>query len=184
MKKVFIASLMAASLAPVFAHAADGTLQFNGNVAATTCQLSAGPGGTLAFTMADARVDSLSKQGDHFKGGNFNVNLVKCGGTARTVQLGFDANLVGINATSGRMLNTGSATNVEVALRATDADLTDLKLGTGNARSATVTSVVTGTGATADSTAVVPLIAYYVATADGVTAGTVKSQVQFNIYQP
>lgn len=176
MKKVIIASLLAASIAPVFAQAADGTLSFTGNVIANTCTPSGGAGSTQTVVMKDVQTASLSTAGDHALGKDFAVQLTNCGSTAKNVRLEF-TNTTGVDTVTGRMTNTGTAANVQVALRASEASTTDLMLGSAGAVTPTVSTDTSGN-------ATIPLWAFYVANGGAAGAGTVKSQVQFNIGYP
>lgn len=176
MKKVFIASLLAATLVPAFAQAADGTLNFTGSVIANTCQPTAGAGTTQTVTMSPVQTGSLSTAGDHALGAAFNVQLANCGATSKNVRLEF-TNATGVDATTGRMTNTGTAANVQVALRASGTATTDLMLGSANAITPNVTSDTSGN-------ATIPLWAFYVANGGAAGAGSVVSSVQFNIGYP
>lgn len=178
MKKVIIASLFAASLAPAFSHAADGTLSFTGTVQANTCALSTGT--TQSVPLQTVQVGSLASDGQQSIGKNFNVELKSCGDTAKPVRLEF-LDTTNVNTGTGRLKNTatgtGAATNVEIALRASQTETTNMKLGTPSAVTATVQSK-------ADGTAVIPMSAVYVATGGQATTGSVSTSVQFTIGYP
>lgn len=183
MKKVFIASLVAAALAPGLASAE--TLNFTGNVVANTCTATAG--NSQSVVMTNVQTASLANSGDHALGASFNVQLRNCGATAKNVRLEF-SNATGVDTATGRMTNTASgttaATNVQVALRASADATSDLVLGSASAVTPFVMSTYTAADANgnpATNVASIPLWAFYVANGGAATAGTVTSSVVFNI---
>lgn len=173
MKKVFAASLLFGALSPVFAE----SLTFNGTVGTTTCTLT-----SSTIALQNVQLASLASAGNQAVGKNFNVDLSNCGSTSIPVRLEF-TDATNVDATSGRLNNTATgttanpaATNVQIALRASQTETTNMKLGTPSAVSATVQTKI-------DGTASIPMAAVYYATG-AATAGPVSSSTQVTIGYP
>ncbi|WP_158613588.1 fimbrial protein [Aquitalea sp. FJL05] len=97
------------------AHASDGTITFTGNIAATTCTISVAGGSssgsislpsisTKALAVASATAGTIP----------FSIALSGCTGAATQAAIWFE-NDSNVNA-AGRLINTGTASNVDVAL--------------------------------------------------------------------
>ncbi len=127
-------SLLAAAVASVLANgamAADGTINFTGEIVAASCNITGGAGTSVTgdkgnqiidVKLGKVAIDSLS--GGGIAGGtNINLNL-DCGstGTGLThVQLKFDpASGSGFDSNSGLLKTSGTASGVGIGLYKTD----------------------------------------------------------------
>lgn len=176
MKKLLtIASALALGSIATQAFAADGTISFNGTVSAQTCTIGAA-GGTNNATVTLPTVAATSLATPNATAGTtqFSIKLTGCTGPATEAAVWFESGS-NVNAATGRLINTGTASNVDVALY--------------NTGSVTPISVGQGSGAIGSSGAAFPITsntatmnyqAKYYATG-AATAGTVVASVNYTI---
>jgi major type 1 subunit fimbrin (pilin) len=170
LKKLTLAASLAAGVALTpAAFAVDGTITFNGNVLATSCTIN---GGTADFTVTlpDVSTNTLQAAGDTAGQTAFNIALSGCSANA-TASAYFEQG-AGIDATTGNLINAGTATNVQVQLVNSDGT-SPINLMT-PATNTTTAAVTTTTGGT------LTYYARYYATGAS-TAGTVSAQEQYTI---
>jgi major type 1 subunit fimbrin (pilin) len=174
MKKTILASLFAAAMLPAFAFAADGTVNFTGEVTQTTCVPATGS--TTQNVILNKISASALADGKLHGYKDFTISLVNCGSTSKSVAVQFDGT-TNVDFVTGYLKNTmtGStaATNVEIALA--DSNFTTLKLPVG-------TSVPVTTQA--DGTAIIPMYAAYVQNGGTAGAGQIASSTTFSIIYP
>lgn len=159
------------------AMAADGTITFNGTVLATTCNITIA-GGTAAATAATGTVNLpivpasvFTAAGDTSFGTAFTIGLSGCNASLNGKTAAFHHFAGTSIKPDGRLNNTGTATNMAIALYSgTGLSGTFINL---NSALNTPTQTVTGAAAT------FPLFATYSPTATPVVAGTVVSNVDF-----
>jgi len=97
------------------AHASDGTITFTGNIAATTCTISvAGGSSSGSITLPNISTKALAVTSATAGSTPFSVSLSGCTGSATQAAIWFE-NDSNINS-SGRLINTGTASNVDVAI--------------------------------------------------------------------
>ena len=170
MKKIILAA-SALALGSVAAHAADGTVTINGMVTDQTCEVSANSK-DITVTLPTVGVGSLATAGTTAGRTPFTINLENC--KAGQVSAFFETG-GNVDAASGRLNNTGNASNVQVQLLS-DSSVVIPVLA--NAAQAPVTTKAT-VAKDADSAALNYYAEYY-ATGDA-TVGNVATSVQYTI---
>lgn len=175
MNKLFIAASVMATLVSSIsvAQAADtGTITFNGDLIAATCNVAVGGGTTNAIvTLPSVNTSNLAAAAQTAGLTGFNMTLSGCGATPATASAYFESG-TGVNAVNGNLLNTGAATNVELQLLDGSNNFTPIKAGDAGQINATQYVNV------ASGTATLPYAVQYYAT--GLTgAGSVTSTVTY-----
>ncbi|WP_050479467.1 fimbrial protein [Herbaspirillum rhizosphaerae] len=173
MKKTVLAVLLAtASLAPLWAFASDGTIIINGSVFAPTCIIN---GGAPNFTRTLPTLSSstLSTVGSTNGDTSVSINLTGCNPASGGARVFFESG-AGVNATSGRLINTGTATNVDVQLAMPDDTPIIVGAASGAQNTGTYTSIVSGAAS-------LNYKARYYSTATTHAAGTVAASVTYAI---
>lgn len=170
MKKLTLAAAIVAGMALTpAAFAVDGTITFNGNVLATTCTINSGTP-NFTVTLPDVSTNVLAVSGDVAGQTAFNIALSSCSANA-TASAYFEQG-PNIDATTGNITNSGTATNVQIQLVNSDGtSAINLLTPTSNTTTAAVTSTSGGT---------LTYYARYFATGVS-TAGTVTATEQYTI---
>ncbi|SFK37656.1 fimbrial protein [Rhodanobacter glycinis] len=171
-----VAAFGAAALAPQAANANDGTININGAVTGSTCTVKInGAAGPATITLPTVSTTALSAIGDTAGQTAFAINLSGCAGSPTATKAStFFENGPNVNA-AGRLVNTGTATGVDVQLVNSDNSV----ITAGSAAPTTGAGVATITA----NAATLNYYARYYATGT-VGAGSVASSVQFSvIYQ-
>jgi len=174
MQKSIIASFLAiAALAPLAASAADGTITITGTVTAQTCTIN---GGTpnLAVTLPTVSASALASSGQTATPTPFTITLTACNPNSGNVRAFFETG-PNVDATTRRLKNNGTATNLQIGLLNTD----NTPISIGAASGAQGTASVALSGGSANLT----YLAQYVATG-AVAAGTVTTSVTYSIEFP
>lgn len=175
MKKIILAaSVIAAFGAANAAQAAStGAITFNGELTATTCDVSVegqGPDATVVLpTLGTNVLNAPSKVAGATR---FNMALTNCAGTLKTASAYFEDGAT-VNA-QGRLINSGTATNVDLQLLDGSGTRGVINVGSGT-QATTTTYVDVSTGS-----ATLLYDVQYFATAP-TTAGTVVSSVVYNL---
>ncbi|MDR5778892.1 fimbrial protein [Caballeronia sp. LZ065] len=156
------------------AHASGGTLTINGQLTASTCQVS-GNGGTGDFTVTLPTIAASDFAEAGRSGGNtpFNLALTNCTPDTGNVHAFWES---GANTLpNGNLKNTGTASNVEVqlvdvnnGLKVIDVSKTD---GAQNAQDVAI----------AGGRATLRYAAQYTTPTGGATAGTVSTVVTYSM---
>ena len=173
MKKTVLASLLAvASLAPLAAFASDGTITFNGSVTAQTCTIN---GGVPSFTRVLPQVTATNLNAAARTAGatNFSIALTACTPATGGARVFFEAG-AGVDAVSGRLLNTGTAANVQLQLLNSTGGVIVAGAPTGTTQNNGAFTPIVGGAAT------LQYAVQYYATGPA-TAGTVASSVTYSI---
>lgn len=170
MKKIILAA-SALALGSVAAHAADGTVTINGKVTDQTCKVSANSK-DITVTLPTVGVGSLATAGTTAGRTPFTINLENC--KAGQVSAFFETG-GNVDAASGRLNNTGGASNVQVQLLS-DSSVVIPVLA--NAAQAPVTTKAT-VAKDADSAALNYYAEYYATGA--AKAGDVATSVKYTI---
>lgn len=170
MKKIILAA-SALALGSVAAHAADGTVTINGKVTDQTCKVSANSK-DITVTLPTVGVGSLATAGTTAGRTPFTINLENC--KAGQVSAFFETG-GNVDAASGRLNNTGNASNVQVQLLS-DSSVVIPVLA--NAAQAPVTTKAT-VAKDADSAALNYYAEYYATGA--AKAGDVATSVKYTI---
>ncbi|RFD23996.1 fimbrial protein [Pseudomonas sp. GL93] len=174
------------------AMAADGTINFTGEITAASCVASAGAGATVGGSAGNQVVDvNLGKVSMDSLGGvagegiaagqSINLNL-DCGNTAAgltTVKLGFDPMAgSGVDLKKNSLLKTvGTAEGVGIGMF--DADNQLINLSANEAYSAAL--VKSGEDEATKYTAALSMRAAYVANGDTITPGTANGTLPFTL---
>lgn len=170
MKKIILAA-SALALGSVAAHATDGTVTINGKVTDQTCKVSANSK-DITVTLPTVGVGSLATAGTTAGRTPFTINLENC--KAGQVSAFFETG-GNVDAASGRLNNTGNASNVQVQLLS-DSSVVIPVLA--NAAQAPVTTKAT-VAKDADSAALNYYAEYYATGKAG--AGDVATSVKYTI---
>lgn len=170
MKKIILAA-SALALGSVAAHAADGTVTINGKVTDQTCKVSANSK-DITVTLPTVGIGSLATATTTAGRTPFTINLENC--KAGQVSAFFETG-GNVDAASGRLNNTGGASNVQVQLLS-DSSVVIPVLA--NAAQAPVTTKAT-VAKDADSAALNYYAEYYATGA--ATAGNVATSVKYTI---
>ena len=170
MKKIILAA-SALALGSVAAHAADGTVTINGMVTDQTCKVSAGSK-DITVTLPTVGVGSLATTGTTAGRTPFTINLENC--KAGEVSAFFETG-GNVDAASGRLNNTGDASNVQVQLLS-DSSVVIPVLANATQADVTTKATVENDG---DSAALNYYAEYYATGA--ATAGNVATSVQYTI---
>ena len=170
MKKIILAA-SALALGSVAAHAADGTVTIKGMVTDQTCEVNANSK-DITVTLPTVGVGSLGSAGTTAGRTPFTINLENC--KAGDVSAFFETG-GNVDAASGRLNNTGGASNVQVQL------LNDSSVFIPVLANATQAPVTTkATVASEGGSAALNYYAEYYATGVA-TAGDVATSVQYTI---
>lgn len=172
MKKIVLSTLIATGLAASQgALAADGTINFSGELTETTCTVVSADK-NLTVTLPRVASNSLQTQGQTNGLTAFTINLEGCSASSTNARVYFEPRPNLVN-TEGRVINTGTATNVDIQLLDSDSTaVIDARKNSGLQN----TQYQTFTGATGS----LNYYAQYYATA-AATAGTVTGQVQYSV---
>lgn len=179
----FAVATVACGLLPMSASAADATLRFTGEVVASTCTVTAGANGTdlagdITVQLPAIGVEELAVDGNRAGDKAFQILVggagqTACvGGATSKASIAFDTiNSSLIDQVTGRLNNSGSASNVQVELV--------------NPANSNAINVYTGTNIPdadiANGQAVLNLGARYVANGGAAVEGTVDTDVAFSV---
>jgi len=152
--------------------AADGTVNVTGSVSATTCTVNGNGTGVANFSIAMPNVakSALNVAGATAGTTPFTIAVTGCSGTSTTITPYFESGST-INS-SGRLINSGTAANVEVQITTGTGTVVALNAGSGS-QNVTATNLSGGAGTSS-------FIARYYATGVA-TAGTVSSSFTYSI---
>ncbi|MEQ4672423.1 fimbrial protein [Providencia manganoxydans] len=176
-KSSIIASLVAALGVTSIANAAStGTINFKGELIATTCDVSVdgqGPDATVVLpSIGTNQLDAATKTAGET---SFVMSLSNCAGTLSTASAFFESG-ASVDAITGRLLNTGgTASNVSLQLLDGSSETREV-ISVGNSNQITNTAYKDISSGSAD----LPYsVRYY---AEGATtAGSVESSVVYSI---
>ncbi|WP_159878848.1 fimbrial protein [Aquitalea denitrificans] len=177
MKKLLTTASAALLLAGIAAQAqaADGTITFNGNVTASACTPFVAGGtadATVKMPMVSAK--SLATAGATAGATQFTIALTGCSGAATQAAAWFESG-TNVDPATGRLINTGTATNVDVALY-NIGNNTPIAVGQGNGTIGSSGSAVN----IANNAATLNFNARYYAKG-AATAGSVVATVNYTI---
>ncbi|MHA7848274.1 fimbrial protein [Serratia sp. D1N4] len=116
MKKIAIVLSLILVGATNLANAADGQIDFTGNITANTCSINGGLTGSQLVNLGAVPASSLASVGQTAGSQNFALTLTQCAGGSTAVAARFESLTLG-NADGRLNLDaTSTASNVEVAL--------------------------------------------------------------------
>ena len=172
-----LSALIVLATTAVQANAASsGTITFNGEVTASTCDVDINGGGADAtVSLPIVPATALETAGNTAGSTAFNMNLSNCSGTLTTVSAFFEAGS-SVDLATGRLKNqTGTATNVSLQLRDGSSANLDV-INAGNTSQVANTTYVDASS----GTAILPYVVEYYAE-DAATPGTVESLVTYSL---
>ncbi|MGL4726423.1 MAG: fimbrial protein [Scandinavium sp.] len=179
MKKVISSVAILAALTAATAMnaqaASTGTITFNGELTATTCDANVdGQGADALIVLPTIGTNQLTTAGDTAGRTGFNINLSNCAGTLQTASAFFQSGS-SVDLTTGHLKNvSGDATNVSLQLR--EESGSEAVINAGNTEQVSAATYYDISSGSADMPYAVE---YY---ADGATtAGTVVSNVVYSI---
>ncbi|MGR2705514.1 fimbrial protein [Pseudomonas sp. IB20] len=173
MKKTLVSTALAAGaffvvMAPA-AHAADGTMNFTGNITANTCVINASAP-NLTVALGNVPASSLASSGQRAGQTPFQMSLTACSDGSTRVAAKFESGLVDSATGHLRLDATSTATNVQIAVY----DTTDTDNKFGQAPTASAYQTLVGNAATLNYNA------WYVATG-AATVGTANSNATYTL---
>lgn len=180
MRYVLSRSCLAATLVVAFgsATAADGTITFTGPVTGTTCSLDVAGSNTKNGTVTLPNVSESALSAAEQVAGNvpFSIKLTGCTPATGNAYTWFESGAT-VNTVTGRLINSGTASNVEIQVSNKNAGVIKIGHQTISAPMDVLTPIDAAGTATLNYSA-----AYY---ATGVArAGTVSSTVGYSIQYP
>ncbi|WP_455279517.1 fimbrial protein [Cupriavidus necator] len=179
MKIAFAPAILAAGIvfASQAAHAADGTITFNGSITAQSCTINGNGTGSKSFTVTLPTVSASTLNAAGATAGRtaFTIGLSNCTPNTGNVHTYFEAGPTTDLNTGNLILDPDGAANVQIGLR--NADLSQIKAGF--ADSAQNSHPVSLTNGAANLT----YYAEYVAT-DVAGTGAANSSVMYTIAYP
>lgn len=169
MKKAILAILMASSAmsAVNIAHAADGTVHFNGNIVSDACTVDASAQ-NLSVDMGSVAATAFSAAGDKASPSKFSINVTECPDSVKQVAVKFDGTSDTANTDLLKLDSDQTATGV--AIEIADNNGTAIPLHTESPAYQV-----------ADGSASLDFMGRYVATSATVEAGTANASSQFTI---
>lgn len=165
-------------LASFGANAADGTITFTGTVSDTTCSINGVTSGSpadIAVTLPPVPAGALTSTGETAgttTAGAIQMQLTGCSGTATKAIANFE-NGTTVDQTTGNLINSGSAGNVQVQLLNTNMNPINVTTNSNN-------QLTTNGDAILGGAATLKYFARYYATGKA-TAGTVNTSVQYTM---
>ncbi|MEY0233087.1 fimbrial protein [Providencia manganoxydans] len=114
MKKSLLVLLVASSVS-ASVMAADGTITFNGEITATTCDVTTGTGGDFTVTLPTVSTTALSAAGATAGNTSFTIELANCSVSGVDVAANFES-LTSGDATTGNLIPSVSPANVQIGL--------------------------------------------------------------------
>lgn len=191
-KKILAFAAVAGTLAAGSAMAADGTINFTGNITAASCSITGGAGTSvtgekgkqdIAVNLGTVSSDSIGGAAGHGIAGGTAISLsLDCGNTATDltlVKMKFDPKAgSGVDGKNNKLLKTsGSATGVGIGVY--DDSNTLLNLAANETINAPL--VKGGTELEPVYTAALNMRAGYVANGDKIAAGTANGTLPFTL---
>lgn len=176
-RKALALAVLVSATGVQFANAADGTINFNGELRNQTCTIAVDGVRTPAVatvTLPTISTGLLTTAGQVEGQTGFNIQLSNCVGTATTAAAFFNSGAT-VDPVSGNLLNmTGTASNVQLQLVDQQGGAV-IQAGNTNQKTKTTRNTIDATGA-----ANMPYTVQYFATGT-TTPGTVVSSVTYNV---
>ena len=172
MKKSYLLalSLISAAALPLVSHASDGTITFAGQLNSTTCTVSSGTSGSFTVTLPTLATTELAASGA--VGGSTAFSIAVSGCTTNTTATAYFESGPNVDTASGRLKNTGTATNVQLQLLTSSGSVINTTAASG---SQNVTGATIASGSATGNFA-----AQYYATG-ATAAGTVASSITYSM---
>lgn len=132
MKKILLASAVVTALFSASTFAADGTVNFNGEITDNACKVDIGANNTMTVNLGSVARTAFTAAGDHASATGFKLKLANCPKSVASAVVKFDG--VGYDSDTSVLKltqETGVATGVAVEL--SDVSQTKLPLFTASA---------------------------------------------------
>lgn len=168
--KTRILAIAAVAALSQAAQASDGTITFNGALQNATCTITGG--GNQTVTLPTLSTASLASAGTTAGDTLFNIAVTGCTAGLTSANAYFEAG-GNIDTATGRLKNTGAATNVQIQLLNGNGSVVNLAGSTSAAQSTVAAALTSGAGTQS-------FIARYYATG-ATTAGSVASSVTYSM---
>lgn len=176
-RKALALAVLVCATGAQFANAADGTINFNGELVNQTCTIAVDGVVTPAVatvTLPTISTSLLTTAGQAEGRTGFNIQLTSCVGAATTAAAFFNSGST-VDPVSGNLNNmTGTATNVQLQLVDAQGGAI-IQAGNTNQKTQTTRNTIDASGA-----ANMPYAVQYFATG-ATTPGTVVSSVTYNV---
>lgn len=174
MKKALLASLISAvTLAPIAAHAADGTISFNGTITAQTCTIN---GGAADLTVTLPTLSTSALANNQTAGITpFQINLTNCSPNSGNVSTFFELGSTVDTATNQLRNTTGAGRATNVQIRVMNEDASQIMLGRAAGAQNSAPATITNGNAT------LRYLTAYAANGGAATAGTVATSVRYSM---
>lgn len=176
-RKILAIAVLVIATSSQLANAADGTINFNGELLNQTCTIAVDGAVSPAIatvTLPTISTGQLTAPGQVEGQIGFNIQLSNCVGTATTAAAFFSSGAT-VDPISGNLKNmTGTANNVQLQLVDQQSGAV-IQAGNTNQITNTTRNTIDGTGV-----ANMPYAVQYFAT-DATTPGTVVSSVTYNV---
>ncbi|MGI3022846.1 fimbrial protein [Vibrio alginolyticus] len=154
--------------------ASTGTITFVGEVTDTTCDVAVeGGSADSTVTMPTVSSSNLANVGDTAGRVEFDITLSSCSSAAQGAYAFFESG-ANVDSSTGRLTNTGSATNVDLQILDVANAYTPIKVGNTLQHSDSVATAISG-----DTARLNYAVEYYASGAS--TAGDVNSSVTYTI---
>jgi major type 1 subunit fimbrin (pilin) len=170
-KMILVALATGAVLTAVNANAADGTVNFTGEIIDQACTVDIGSNNTMTVDLGRVARTAFQNTGDESDSTKFTIKLINCPSTVTSAQVKFD----GANDSNNSDLlaiTSGSAAAGGVAIKLMTADKSLLGLNQANSYSYPLVT-------TADNN--LDFYAAYKSTAASVSAGTANAVANFTV---
>ena len=119
MKKALVSTLLASASVMMFApaaHAADGLIEFDGSITSATCKINGGTGQNFTVTLPKVSTTSLAEKGAWAGRQPFSIKLTECSPSSGVVSAYLEPGPT-VNPQTGNLkVDSGGASNVEIAL--------------------------------------------------------------------
>lgn len=154
--------------------ASTGTITFAGEVTDTTCNVAvAGGSADSTITLPTVSTSNLASIGDTAGRVEFDITLSGCSSADQGAYAFFEAG-ANVNSSTGRLVNTGSAANVDLQLLDVSNAYTPINVGNTLQHSDTTATAISG-----DTARLNYAVEYYASAAP--TAGNVSSSVTYTV---
>lgn len=172
------------------AHAADGRITIDGEIADSTCQINGlNKNADLTVKLPKVNSSALSADGDSAGLTSFTLKLTGCKATSGSVYPHFQFGET-VDPRTQRLINSntgnGGARNVQIALLNDDLSPIDLARDAGeqNVTKTELAPVTAGSPAVTTGEATLKFYAQYVATGGAASAGVVHANVMYAMVYP
>lgn len=180
MKFAFAPVVLAAGIAfaSQSAHAVDGTITFNGNITATSCEINGNGTGSKSFTVTLPTVSAKTLDTAGARAGRTPfIIALNCDTDTGSVHTYFEPGPTTDASTGNLVINSGSGTAGNVQIGLLNADFTQIKAGFADSAQNSLAVPLTSGAAT------LSYFAEYVATGQA-TSGAANSSVMYTIAYP